>query len=216
MAQKRSSMDITFQQVSKRFSYEWIFRNIDYTFSSGQKIGIIGPNGSGKSTFLRVLLGTVEPSSGKVMYFDQGTSIPVEQVYNKFSFAAPYMDLPGNFTMEEIIRFHFSFRKPQDNISAQQLIELAQLGASKRKYFNQFSSGMKQRFKLALAFCSESYVVVLDEPTTNLDSATKKWFEKLVEDRLKQRSLIIATNEPFDLQLCDTQFDIMNYKKKKG
>lgn len=209
------SMDITFQQVSKRFSYEWIFRNIDYTFSSGQKIGIVGPNGSGKSTLLRLLLGTLEPSSGKVKFADEGHNIPVEKVYNKFSFAAPYMDLPGNFTMEEIIKFHFAFRTPIDKMQINDLIDLAQLSDSKRKQFNQFSSGMKQRFKLALAFSSQSSAVVLDEPTTNLDAATKAWFEKLVEDRLGQRSLIIATNEPFDLQLCDTQFDIMNYKKKK-
>lgn len=210
------SMDITFQQVCKRFSYEWIFRNIDYRFSSGQKIGIVGPNGSGKSTLLRLLLGTLEPSIGKVKFADEGRNIPVEQVYNKFSFAAPYMDLPGNFTMEEIIKFHFAFRKPIDKMQINDLIDLAQLSNSKRKHFNQFSSGMKQRFKLALAFSSQSSVVVLDEPTTNLDIDTKAWFEKLVEDSLGQRSLIIATNEPFDLQLCDTQFHIMNYKKKKG
>ena len=207
-------MDIILQQVSKRFSYEWIFRNINYTFSSGEKIGIVGPNGSGKSTFLRVLLGTIEPSNGKVEYFDKGESISVQQVYNRFSFAAPYMDLPGNFTMEEIIRFHFTFRSLLFGIEEKDVIEMAQLDKSKRKFFNQFSSGMKQRFKLALAFSSQSSVVVLDEPTTNLDVDTKAWFEKLVEDRLGQRSLIIATNEPFDLQLCDIEFDVMNYKKK--
>ena len=206
-------MRIEFQQVSKRFAYEWIFRNMDLNFQSGDSWGIVGPNGSGKSTFIRLLMGTLDPSVGSIQYRDiDGKSIHVNQVFNHFSFTAPYMDIPPNYTMDEIIKFHFSFRSPIEGLSPKSIISLSNLDKSKRKAIRQFSSGMKQRVKLALALCTDSDYVVLDEPTTNLDDSTKEWFHDLVKNQIQNRGLIIATNEKDDLLLCEKQVKIIDYK----
>lgn len=205
-------MKISFENVSKRFAYEWIFKNMNIEINSGDHTGITGPNGSGKSTFLRLLLGTVDPSEGKIIFSLQNKILPVSQVYNKFSFCAPYMDLPLNYTIDEILKFHLGFREKIDTIEIKQIIEIAGLVKSKNKAFKQFSSGMKQRFKLALCLCTESEIVVLDEPTTNLDEEGKAWFHDLIANYIGERTLIIATNEADDLKLCAKSIHILDYK----
>jgi len=184
-------MNIEFQSVSKRYAYEWIFRDVSYTINSGDKLGIIGPNGSGKSTFLRVLLGTVDPSKGKVLFSINNQEISAQDVFSHFSFTAPYMGIPDNLTLEESLRFHFKFREIADGMTIQDIADLAYLSNNKQK----------------------SRALILDEPTTNLDEEGKAWFQSLLKSHLNNRTLVIATNEKEDLALVDSKLNIMDYKK---
>lgn len=207
-------MKIEFQSVSKRFAYEWIFRDLNYTINASDKIGVIGPNGSGKSTLIRVLLGTIDPSQGKMAFAQNNKVISVNDLYSRVSFTAPYMGIPDNMTIEELLKFHFKFKKPKEGISLSEIPKLAYLDNNKHKLIRQFSSGMKQRFKLALAMCTQSDLLVLDEPTTNLDVEGKQWFQDTLEKYLDKRSLVIATNETDDLKLVDKKLNILDFKKK--
>lgn len=206
-------MEVILENVSKRYGYEWIFRSINFTIESGDRIAVIGPNGSGKSTFIRLLLGAKEPSQGELSYKVNGEEIPVSKVNAHFSFTAPYMDLMNNFTLKEMVKFHFSFRDMIDGLSPKDVPALARLEKSKNKEITKFSSGMQQRLKLVLALCSKSACVVLDEPTTNLDEESKVWFEELLEKHLNGRTLIIATNEERDAKLCSKKLNIADFKK---
>jgi ABC-type multidrug transport system ATPase subunit len=208
-------MQIILDNVSKRYGYEWIFRNIDYTINEGDKIAVIGPNGSGKSTLIRLLLGANEPSTGKINYRISTQEIKAIDINDKFSFTGPYMDLVTNFTLSEIVKFHFSFRKIIDGMNPKEISNIALLEKSKNKEISKFSSGMQQRLKLSLALCSDSACVILDEPTTNLDEPSKVWFEELLEKYLLGRTLIIATNESRDSSLCSRTLNIAEFKSKK-
>jgi ABC-type multidrug transport system ATPase subunit len=170
-------MILTAENLGKRFNREWIFRNFNYSFQPGV-YAITGPNGSGKSTLLQVLWGQLPPSQGILTYTENDENILVEDIYKDLVIATPYMELIEEFTLEEMLRFHFAFKKIRNGRSIEELIDLLELAHARNKMVNQFSSGMKQRLKLGLAFFSDARVVFLDEPTTNLDRQSIAWYWK--------------------------------------
>lgn len=205
-------MQITFHQVSKRYNYEWIFRGIDRTFEPGKRYAVTGPNGSGKSTLMRVLSGQLSPSKGKVGFSVGRKKVKADEVYRHVSFAAPYIELVEEFTLREAINFHQKFKPFLPGLSMPDLLELLDLPKAKNKEVRHFSSGMKQRLKLALALCSQSSLVLLDEPTTNLDQQGMDWYLALVEKFLGSRTAIVASNVELDYSFCDGRLSILDYK----
>src|ERR1700712_4668548 len=105
-----NSISISLQNIGRRFNRDWIFRGIDYTFTDNKSYAILGPNGSGKSTLLQVLNGSLVPSAGKLGYTFNGTDVDATDVYQYLSFAAPYLELIEEFTLNEVIDFHFQFK----------------------------------------------------------------------------------------------------------
>ena len=208
-------MEVSFHNIGKRYRYEWIFRGVNFTFETGKKYAILGPNGSGKSTLLKVISGHLTPSKGNVGFLLKGNELPIEDVYKKISYAAPYIDLIEEFTLTEAIKFHQKFKTFTNRLSPSDLIGILNFEKSKDKPVRFFSSGMKQRLKLVLAICSDSPLLLLDEPTTNLDYQGMNWYRELIEKYGKGRSIIIASNVDADYDFCDETLSILNYKKKK-
>lgn len=206
-------LTIKFQKACKRYIFEWIFLNLDLEIEFGKKYAITGPNGSGKSTFLKLLLGTIDPSKGKVIYYLDKKEISVSNAFQYFSFAAPYMSLVENYTLKEMFDFHFGFKKTLSDISFKDFKEICELDKFRNKFIKHYSSGMKQRLKLGLAILSDTPVLVLDEPTTNLDDKSKTWFKDLLDNYLGNRTLIIASNEAFDISIADYNIDISKFKE---
>jgi ABC-type multidrug transport system ATPase subunit len=167
-------MNISLQNIGRRFNKEWIFKGISYQFEQGEKYAVLGPNGSGKSTLLSILLGSLTPSEGTLAYLNP-REINVERIYQYISFAAPYIDLIEEFTLQETIAFHFQFKGYADGLDEMGLLSLLGLEKSQDKALKHFSSGMKQRTKLALACCTNSPILLLDEPTSNLDTQGVDW-----------------------------------------
>src|SRR5690606_22889175 len=162
-------MVIALEDIGRRFNREWVFRHIDYRFETGQSYAVLGPNGSGKSTFLQVIAGSLTPSAGHIQYAAAEKRIEPDSIYQYLSLAAPYMELIEEFTLIEQIRFHFALRRYRIGFDEEALMELLGLHKAKDRQIRHFSSGMKQRVKLALACCSDVPLVLLDEPTSNLD-----------------------------------------------
>ena len=206
-------MQITLQNIGRRFNREWIFRDVNYTFKSGAAYAILGPNGSGKSTLLQVLNGSLVPSTGTLSYELKGQSVEVEKAYQHLSLAAPYLELIEDFTLTEMIDFHFQFKAFRDGLNTQSIIDLLGLRASKDKMIKYFSSGMKQRTKLALAFCADTPMLMLDEPTSNLDVQGVDWYLSLVEKFSKGRLTIICSNQPAEYGFCGELINITDYKQ---
>lgn len=203
-------MEISLNNIGRRFNKEWIFRNVDYSFVTGQKYAVLGPNGSGKSTLLSVVLGNLTPSEGELKYNDPAT--PVENVYKHLSFAGPYLDLIEEFTLTETINFHFQFKNYAQGLDAQSVIEVLGLEKSKDKALKHFSSGMKQRTKLALACCADTPILVLDEPTSNLDEQGVAWYLELMARFAGNRITIIGSNQAHEYDFCDHKLLITDYK----
>ncbi|QXU41292.1 ABC transporter ATP-binding protein [Pedobacter sp. D749] len=204
-------MNITLQNVGRRFNKEWIFRNLSTEFSSGNSYAILGPNGSGKSTLLSVLTGSLSPSEGEISFSDT-KEIPVENIYKYISLAAPYLELVETFTLKEIIDFHFKFKNFAAGVDAKNLIGILGLEKAANKEIKYFSSGMKQRTKLALACCADTPILFLDEPTSNLDVQGISWYRELIENFGKERLTIIGSNQIQEYEFCSVQLQISDYK----
>ena len=204
-------MDITLDNLGKKFNQERVFSKLSYQFTSGEAYALVGHNGSGKSTLLQIIAGYMLPSKGNVSYKEK-TAIPVEEIYQHISIATPYMDVIEEFTLVELLKFHFKFKKARGGISIDEIIELTYLSNAKNKFVKHFSSGMKQRLKLALAFFSQSDIILLDEPTSNLDKKGSEWYLEQVE-KVKDKLLIIASNEPREYDFCQNLIKMEDFKQ---
>lgn len=205
-------MNITVENIGKRYLYEWIFKKINFQFKSANRYAILGANGSGKSTFLKIISGHLSPSKGSISYQENNQSIDSDDLYKQVSFAAPYIDLIEEFTLQEAIRFHQKFKPFRSNITTTEFLQLIQLEHAASKEIRFFSSGMKQRLKLGLAICSNSSILLLDEPTSNLDEKSIDWYQQLLNKFADNRLVLIASNEKRDIQDCGEQLNILDYK----
>jgi ABC-type multidrug transport system ATPase subunit len=205
-------MKIILEQIGRRFNREWIFRNINYEFESGNSYAVLGSNGAGKSTLLQVISGSLSSSEGKISHMHGDTLIDQEKVYIQQSMAAPYLELIEEFTLTELIDFHFRFKKYRQGLNRQGVIELLGLKNSEFKAIKYFSSGMKQRVKLALAFCSDTDLLLLDEPASNLDQQGLDWYLSLASTFSSDRLLIICSNQEQEYSFCSHQINIADYK----
>lgn len=206
-------MTITLNKAGKKFYREWIFRNLDLTLEAGSKWVILGPNGSGKSTLLQILSGATGLTEGEIKFHSASKEIPVEEIFHSISISAPYLELIEEFTLEEIIHFHFKFKKPKNNLTEAEVLNLSGLESKKDKVFKFFSSGMKQRIKLTLAILSDTSILFLDEPCSNLDSEVVKWYQEMIREYAMDRTIIVASNnqkEEFDF--CDKKLSIDDLK----
>lgn len=208
-------MELVLNNVGKRYRFDWIFRHIDFHFRANKKYAILGPNGSGKSTLMKVLSGHLTPSKGQIEFQKNGSKILIDKVYQSISYAAPYIDLIEEMTLEEAISFHLRFKSMRKNLKTSDLINLLDFSKSKKKEIRFFSSGMKQRLKLVLAICSDTPLLLLDEPTTNLDQQGFEWYQKLIDEFTDNRMVIVASNVEMDYHFCEEQLNILDYKAKK-
>lgn len=207
-------MEIVLENLGRRFNRDWIFRNINYTFSQPETYAVLGINGSGKSTLLQILNGSLSPSAGTICFFYQHKIVEIEQVYQHVSLAAPYLELIEEFSLTEVIDFHFQFKKYVNGMDRNKIIELLQMESSKHKLIRYFSSGMKQRVKLALAFCADTPLLMLDEPTANLDTQGADWYLSLIEKFAQSRLTIICSNQEHEYSFCKNRLNILDYKQK--
>ncbi|HMI04914.1 MAG TPA: ATP-binding cassette domain-containing protein [Pedobacter sp.] len=204
-------MVINLENTGRRFNQEWIFRNLTHQFRPGGRYAVLGPNGSGKSTLLSIILGNLSPSEGRVSYTD-GKQISAEDIYGHLSFAAPYLDLIEEFTLQETIDFHFKFKRFYAGLNQDAVLDVLGLAKSQDKALKYFSSGMKQRTKLVLACCTDSKILLLDEPTSNLDKEGMSWYHRLIENFTADKMIIVGSNQEEEYSFCNHFIRITDYK----
>jgi len=205
-------MQIKLADIGRRFNREWIFRNINYTFEQGKAYAILGHNGSGKSTLLQIIAGSLTPSEGTISFHNGGAELEIEEVFKELSIAAPYLELIEEFSLKELIDFHFSFKHYKEGLNAKAVIDILGFQQSKNKLIKYFSSGMKQRTKLALAFCSDTPILLLDEPTANFDNQGIEWYKGFIKDFCTNRLVIVCSNQEHEYDFCPSRLNITDYK----
>lgn len=203
---------ITLEQVGKKFNRQWLFSNIDFTIDDKSSCAIIGNNGSGKSTLLQMIFGFQTISKGKINHQIKGVSVQPEKVFEHASFVAPYLELPEELTLDEILKFHFSFKHKIERISFDEIIATCKLEKSRDKQIRFFSSGMKQRVKLALAFFSDSPLLLLDEPCSNLDNQGIAWYNEQIGKINNHKTILVASNQIYEYEFTDKELNIADYK----
>ena len=204
---------IELNNIGKRFRYEWIFKNITHSFESGKSYALLGPNGSGKSTLMKILSGHLTPSDGQITFLHNGKKIDGDDVYQLISYSAPYIDVIEEMTLTEMIVFHSKFKPLRKALIINDLIRILNFKNAADKEIRFFSSGMKQRLKLALSICSDTPILLLDEPTTNLDAQGVAWYQDLMQQFSdKDRLVIVASNIEHDYDFCEEKLNILDYK----
>lgn len=205
-------MKINLTKLGKRYNTDWIFRHLDFQFEGGKHYAITGPNGSGKSTLLQVISGAVIFNEGSIDYSDNEKAFPAENIFKKISFAAPYLDVIEEMTLTEFYTFHQKMKGWLPEVHTKEIILLSSLENAAHKQIRYFSSGMKQRVKLAQAIFSDTPIVLLDEPLTNLDEEGVSLYHSLIEKYCQNRLLIISSNDKKEYSFCDEVITITRYK----
>jgi ABC-type multidrug transport system ATPase subunit len=209
-------MMISLSDAGKRYNRDWIFRRLSYTFTAGNAYAITGPNGSGKSTLLQCIAGAVGLSEGKLSWQLTTLSPPTtdgEQLFRHLSICAPYLEVIEEMTATEFLQFHQRFKPFLPNWDATKIITYIGLQAAANKQIRYFSSGMKQRMKLAQAVFSDTAMVLLDEPCTNFDEAGYALYRQMIGECCQQRLVIVSSNDEKEYGFCNEVLNIFNWKK---
>ena len=185
-------MKIILNNISKRYNKKYVLKNFSYEFKN-KYYSITGSNGSGKTTLLKIILGYTAPNKGSITYYRNNSKIEDDNS-GFFSFASPYQEIIEEFTLNEIIHFHFKFLSPINKMKENEIINLLEMEEYDNIKISNFSTGMKQKVKLGLALFSECEFTLLDEPCSNLDDKGISWYHKNIEKILKFKKIIVASN----------------------
>ena len=205
-------MKIHLTDAGKRYNRDWIFRHFNFTFEKGKAYAITGSNGSGKSTLLQTLSGAVMFNEGTCKWSANNKNIAPENIYQYISICAPYLEVVEEMTLTEFLGFHNSFKPLLPAISVETIIKETGLQQAQHKRINQFSSGMKQRVKLAQCILSNTPIVLLDEPCTNLDTDGIQLYHQLIDKYCKERLIIVSSNDKVEYEFCEEIINIQDFK----
>jgi ABC-type multidrug transport system ATPase subunit len=195
-------MKISVTDAGKRFNREWIFRNLNLELGPEKHYAITGHNGSGKSTLLQCIAGALYTTEGKVIFYKNDQALEPEKVYKQLSICAPYMEVIEEMTPTEFLGYHASFKPFIEGWNTEKIIDAIGLSKANKKQIRYFSSGMKQRIKLAQAFFSDTPVLLLDEPCTNLDQQGIDLYTHLIATLCDKRLVLISSNDSTEYASC--------------
>jgi ABC-type multidrug transport system ATPase subunit len=197
---------ITLQDAGKRFNRDWIFRHLNYQFESYNTYAITGSNGSGKSTLLQCIAGTYTLNEGTIHWAQNNA----ENIYRDIAICAPYLELIEEMTGEEFLHFHLQFKKTE--LSIEKILAEVSLTTAATKQIRYYSSGMKQRLKLAQAIFVDTPILLLDEPCTNLDKQGYEIYNHLIQQYTVNKLVIVCSNEEAEIAFCNHRINLSDYK----
>jgi ABC-type multidrug transport system ATPase subunit len=223
-------MTISLSDAGKRYNRDWIFRHFTFQFHTGNSYAIIGPNGSGKSTLLQAIGGAIGLSEGKLivgretgnMHLETAggrhvadndyPATETENLYQQVAIVAPYLEVIEEMTVTEFLHFHQTFKPLLPGLSIAGIIQSIGLEKAAGKQIRFYSSGMKQRVKLAQAICSDAPLLLLDEPCTNLDSAGIALYQELIHTYCANRLVIVSSNDEAEFGFCKERVNMLTFK----
>lgn len=209
------SLEVT--QLTKFFGRRLIFSNLNFKFVDNGIYGISGPNGSGKSTLVKILAGIIGANKGKVTHSINGNEIIEEKIHDHIGFVSPYLILYEEFSAEENLMMFAKIRGVEYNKQrVDYLFEKFLLLKRKDDFVKTYSSGMKQRLKFIFALMHSPQLIILDEPTSNLDDEGKNSVYEIIREEGQNNIVLIASNERNDLELCTETIFLENYKQITG
>jgi ABC-type multidrug transport system ATPase subunit len=225
-------MMISLSDAGKRYNRDWIFRHFNYSFHTGNSYAIVGPNGSGKSTLLQAIGGAVGLSEGKIVVSrgslvdsrqtadgrrdaaggNQRADYDTENLYQQLAIVAPYLEVIEEMTVTEFLQFHQTFKPLLPGLTIPQIIQSIGLEKAAGKQIRFYSSGMKQRVKLAQAIFSDAPLLLLDEPCTNLDSTGIALYQELISIYCSNRMVVVSSNDEAEFGFCREKINMLEFK----
>ncbi len=204
-------------KLVKKFGRRLIFSGIDIELNKPGVIGIAGENGSGKSTLVKIIAGLISPTSGKIIHSVNGQKITPEKLHKYLGFVSPYLVLYDEFSAEENLQLLSNIRGEVYNREyAESLLDRFKLLNRRKELLKGYSSGMKQRIKFISSLLHKPKILILDEPTSNLDNAGKETVYNVIEKEKEDALILVASNEENDLALCGEVIKLEEFKQKGG
>jgi ABC-type multidrug transport system ATPase subunit len=202
-------MEVVLENISKTFGRQVVISDLSHHFQDGSTTAVLGGNGSGKSTLLQLILGSLTPSQGRIHYSRNGNDLKRENAAFSISMASPYLELIEELTGMEFLNFYSGFRPFRHKFSSQDVLKRALLEDSSEKQIRHYSSGMRQRLRLAIALLSEAHLILLDEPSSNLDPRGVEWYRQLIQEERQGRTLIIGSNfDDREMDFCSQRLSV--------
>ncbi len=193
--------------LAKTFDRKKIFSEVNFQLTRGESLAITGRNGSGKSTLIKILSNSLSPTSGEAGLQFDNTKIKSENLYQYIGVVSPYLNFYEEFSAHEMLRMTARIRSKGGD-RADEMLEKAGLYSRRHDSVRIFSSGMKQRLKFAFALLHSPAVLMLDEPTSNLDSEGIDMVVKVVNDFKADGIVMIATNSEYEKGLCGEEINL--------
>jgi len=202
-------MKLSVEKIGKNFGEKKIFRDISFDLSPGMSAVIVGPNGSGKTTLVRIICGLIRPSSGEVKYMKDSKQILMEDIYNRIGFVGPYLELYEELTARENLMFFAKMKRVPNAVEKfSSLMNRLNLNGREDDQVKTYSSGMRQRLKYVFALIGNPEILILDEPTSNLDSDGIERVYDIMMEQKTNNILLLATNDQMDLKYGDFQVEV--------
>ena len=225
------TLSLSLNAVIKRYNNRPVFAPVSFEVSSGNILALTGANGSGKSTLLKIIAGVTSPTKGDCIWStgEESLSTPKDlkgrevrnmprELQKMLGFVSPYLELYNELTAVEHVQFVAELK--EKSVSAESAVsELISFGldeaiAKSNRVVKQYSSGMQQRVRLAMAFICEPKVLLLDEPSSNLDEiGIQILFSRIEKSAGSGAVVIIATNDERERKLAGKEVSLLPYKK---
>ena len=198
-------MELSLQNIGKKYHDHWLFKEINLSLQSGQSLSITGKNGSGKSTLMQVVYGLIQPSEGQVLIDGKADFQP----HTMMSLSSPYMELPLEFSIKELHQLYLNLNKISQPYEL--FLENAMFSLKDgNKPVKHFSSGMQQRLKTAFCLYSVAPIILLDEPLTNMDAAGEKWYKNCLSE-VKEKICLVAGNQGAEIDWAEKNLSISGH-----
>ncbi|NLT51772.1 MAG: ABC transporter ATP-binding protein [Ignavibacteria bacterium] len=208
------NISVSAENLCKNFGRRFVFKNLNFIFDKPGIYGIAGINGSGKTTLAKIISGVLSPSQGKIYCSVNSLKINPEEIQKYIGYAAPYVVFYDEFTAYENLKMLSVIQGIDFNSNrCEKLLTEFGLYERRNEHLSNYSSGMKQRIKIIFAMMNNLPLIIFDEPITNLDSAGKEIFYRLLKQQAINSLIIIASNEEADLALCSKIIIMENFRK---
>ncbi len=200
---------ISAQNIGHKFNQRCIFDGISFNISEGQSIVITGPNGSGKTTLLRIICHLIRPSQGQLIFSWDKDELSINKLYRYLGLVGPYLQLYNDLSAFENYKFFAKIRGLTNDLQYFKFL-MKRMGLAGRELdeLNTYSSGMLQRAKYVMALIHQPPILILDEPTANLDDNGAAIVYKIMEEQKKDKILILATNEPEEFKFGEQKISL--------
>ncbi|MFO8232765.1 MAG: heme ABC exporter ATP-binding protein CcmA [Longimonas sp.] len=199
------SIQLTARGIGQQFGRLVLFRDMDFALHAGTSVAVTGANGSGKSTLLRIVLGLLTPTVGEVQLQVDAEAVPRAERVQHMGLVAPYLGVYEALSARENLSFLAQARSvpgADDRIAA--VLERVGLTNRADDAVGTYSSGMQQRVKVAAALLHEPPILILDEPSTNLDAPGRAMVRAVQDEHVAQGGLlVVATNHASEAETCD-------------
>ncbi|MBS3789243.1 heme ABC exporter ATP-binding protein CcmA [Candidatus Bipolaricaulota bacterium] len=174
-------------------------QNLDFTLMEGEVLGLIGPNGAGKSTLVKLILGLLEPTSGSCQIWEENCYSGSQHYKKKIGFLLEHLGIYDNLTVRENMDFWRRLYEVK-NSRVSKLLTQWGLEDKNNSFAKQLSAGMRQKLAIARSLLSNPPLIILDEPTSNLDPEARKQVVELLKGYSGEKTLLITSHDLFDIE----------------